>query len=92
MNWNEMMNDVIKRDGGVRGGWKFDNYYFISSEESKASHLPHSLTMINSYYRIPEKQGIMKYIANTSDAVIIEHHWPRVSLNKTNSVKLFHHH
>ena len=78
-NWNELMDDITRSDGVARGGWIFDDYYFISSTERKTSHLPQYLTMINSYYSLPEKQGITKYIANASDAYVIEHHWPRVT-------------
>ena len=78
-NWNELMDDITRSDGVARGGWIFDDYYFISSPERKTSHLPQYLTMINSYYSLPEKQGITKYIANASDAYVIEHHWPRVT-------------
>ena len=76
-NWSEMMQAVVIEDGQPRGGWKFDNFYFVSGLE-RAQHLPAYLSMINSYYRLPMKQGIMKYFANTSEAIIIEHHWPRV--------------
>ena len=74
------MVDVVKHDGVSRGGWIFDDYFFISSDEFRAADVPEYLRMLNSFYRIPEKQGIKKYIANASDAYVIEHHWPRVSI------------
>ena len=76
----ELLNDIIKKDGVARGGWRFDNYYFILSEENKAPHLPGNLLFLNNYYRYPEKQGILKYFANTSEVTIIEHHWTRVGI------------
>ena len=77
--WQEMMKDVIKGDQVV-GAWNYDNFYFVSTPDNQISALPSSLTMLSSYYRLPDKQGwIRKYFANTSEVKIVEHHAPRVT-------------
>ena len=50
-SWWEMMEEILKKDKKPRGGWSFDNFYFITSDERKSSHLPNTLTMLTSYYR-----------------------------------------
>ena len=81
-DWHDMFDEIEKEDKMV-GAFNWDNFYFVKVPDEQRSDINISpdLNMLVNYYRLPEKQGwIRKYMANTSEVKIIEHHFPRVNI------------
>ena len=81
LTWNDMLQDIIDNDQNVtRGSWKFFNYYFLTELGGNNKTEPGS-PILNSKYRMPMRQGIVKFFTNTSETTIMDHHNPKVGLS-----------